>query len=85
LLQLYHSVRYGYYDARTLKFLTGPTNALIEWLRLPGDALFILGGVLPVLYLAWKGVRSRKQHQAEEASGGDVLFREVVESGATRW
>jgi nitric oxide reductase subunit B len=85
LLQLYHSVRYGYYDARTLKFLTGPTNALIEWLRLPGDALFILGGVLPVLYLAWKGVRSPKQHQTEEATGGDVLFREVVESGATQW
>ncbi|HTR66637.1 MAG TPA: cbb3-type cytochrome c oxidase subunit I [Terriglobales bacterium] len=85
LLQLYHSVRYGYYDARTLEFLTGSTNALIEWLRLPGDALFIVGGVLPVVYLAWKGVRSPKQHQAEEAPEGEVLFREVVESGGTQW
>jgi nitric oxide reductase subunit B len=85
LLQLYHSVRYGYYDARTLKFLTGPTNALIEWLRLPGDALFILGGVLPVVYLAWKGVRSQKHHNAETAPEGDVLFRDVVETGGSRW
>jgi len=85
LLQLYHSVRYSYYDARSLKFLTGPTNALIEWLRLPGDALFILGGVVPVIYLAWKGVRSRKQHEAEEGSEGGVLFREIVESGGARW
>jgi len=85
LLQLYHSVRYGYYDARTLEFLTGPTNALIEWLRLPGDALFIVGGVLPVVYLAWKGVRSSKQHPAEESREGEVLFREVVESGGVRW
>jgi nitric oxide reductase subunit B len=85
LLQLYHSVRYGYYDARTLKFLTGSTNALIEWLRLPGDALFIVGGVLPVVYLAWKGVRSPKQHKPEEAREGEVLFREVVETGGRQW
>jgi len=85
LLQLYHSVRYGYYDARTLKFLTGSTNALIEWLRLPGDALFIVGGVLPVVYLAWKGVRSTKQHKAELAREGEVLFQEVVETGGRQW
>src|SRR5207237_1214104 len=30
ILQLYHSVSYGYFDARTLKFLGQPTNALIE-------------------------------------------------------
>jgi nitric oxide reductase subunit B len=85
LIQLYHSVRYGYYDARTLKFLTGPTNALIEWLRLPGDALFIIGGVLPVLYLAWLGVWSQKLHETEAAVEGEVLFQEVLQGGDTRW
>lgn len=79
LLQLYHSVAFGYYDARTLKYLTGSTNALIEWLRLPGDALFILGGALPVLYLCWRGIRSQKRHPTVETSEGAVLFKEVTQ------
>jgi nitric oxide reductase subunit B len=57
LVQLYHSVDKGYFDARQLKFLTNSTNATIEWLRLPGDALFIAGGVLPLLYLCWLAIR----------------------------
>ncbi len=28
-------------------------DALLEWLRLPGDAVLILGGVLPLIYLCW--------------------------------
>ncbi len=48
-LQLYESVNHGYYEARELKFLTNSTNTLLEWLRLPGDILFIVGGVLPLL------------------------------------
>jgi nitric oxide reductase subunit B len=60
VLQLYHSVSVGYFDARSLTYLTNQTNALLEWLRLPGDAVFIVGGVLPVLYLAWLGVRRSK-------------------------
>jgi nitric oxide reductase subunit B len=38
LLQLYHSVSVGYFDARSLKFLSNHTNSMLEWLRLPGDA-----------------------------------------------
>jgi len=56
ILQLYHSVSTGYYDARSLQYLTGGANPVLEWLRLPGDALFIVGGVLPVVYLCWLGV-----------------------------
>ena len=51
LLQLYESVSRGYFEARSLAYLQGATNALLEWLRLPGDAVFILGGVLPLIYL----------------------------------
>ena len=32
------------FEARELKFLTNHTNAIIEWLRFPGDVLFIAGG-----------------------------------------
>jgi len=77
VLQLYHSIAYGYYDARSLKFAGNPTNSLIEWLRLPGDTVFILGGTLPVLYLCWLGVRHmRTQSTVEEPR--DILFTELV-------
>lgn len=79
ILQLYHSVSVGYFDARSLKFLSNRTNALLEWLRLPGDTLFIVGGTLPILYLAWLGVRYRKP-RTTLAEPREVLFAEIVES-----
>jgi nitric oxide reductase subunit B len=78
ILQLYHSVSYGYFDARTLEFVTGRTNDLLEWLRLPGDTVFILGGVLPVLYLTWLGIRYMVPRVAAEGER-EILFSEVVE------
>jgi nitric oxide reductase subunit B len=54
---LYESVSHGYFEARSLAYLQGGTNALLEWLRLPGDAVFILGGVLPLIYLSWLSLR----------------------------
>jgi nitric oxide reductase subunit B len=57
ILQLYQSVDSGYFEARELEFLTNDTNRLIEWLRLPGDIVFIAGGAVPALYIAYLGVR----------------------------
>ncbi len=58
VLQLYHSVNDGYYEARSLGFITQPGNSLLEWLRLPGDLIFIIGGVLPFVWIAWLAVRN---------------------------
>ena len=75
ILQLYHSVDEGYFEARTLEFLTNDTNRLIEWLRLPGDIVFIAGGAFTALYIAYLGVRHTvKQVTYEEA---DLLFTDV--------
>jgi nitric oxide reductase subunit B len=79
ILQLYHSVSVGYFDARSLEFLSNRTNAFLEWLRLPGDTLFILGGTLPIVYLAWLGVRRMTPRSTLEEPT-DVLFTEIVES-----
>ncbi|HXP87095.1 MAG TPA: cbb3-type cytochrome c oxidase subunit I [Bryobacteraceae bacterium] len=76
LLQLYHSVSVGYYDARSLKFIGDPTNSLLEWLRLPGDAVFIVGGAVPILYVCWLGVRSITGKQVAETAE-ETLFTEV--------
>jgi nitric oxide reductase subunit B len=78
LIQLYESANKGYFEARQLKFLTNHTNALIEWLRFPGDVLFIVGGAVPALYIAYLGVRyTVKQVTLEEPE--DVLFTEIHE------
>ena len=78
ILQLYHSVSHGYFDARTLQFITGGANPVLEWLRFPGDVVFIVGGVLPIVYLCWLGIRRQKPVETTEAAG-EILFTEVVE------
>jgi nitric oxide reductase subunit B len=78
LLQLYESVNHGYFEARTLKYLTNDANAFLEWLRLPGDVLFIAGGVLPLLYICWLGIRHAVSLTTPEEPE-TVLFAEVHE------
>jgi nitric oxide reductase large subunit len=82
ILQLYQSVSVGYYEARTLEFLTNETNALLEWMRLPGDVVFIVGGVLPLLYLCYLGVRQTVPRIVMEEPE-DILFTEITEPEAT--
>jgi nitric oxide reductase subunit B len=59
VIQLWYSVNDGYFEARELNFITQPGNALLEWLRMPGDLIFIIGGVLPFLWITWVGLRHR--------------------------
>ena len=76
IAQLYKSVNEGYWEARDLHFLTEDTNALLEWLRLPGDIVFIVGGALPVLYICYLGIRHTvKRVTLEEPE--DILFTEI--------
>lgn len=79
LLQLYESVNSGYFEARSLKFLTNDANAFLEWLRLPGDVVFIAGGVLPLIYLCWLAIRHTVQPATAEVQDA-VLFAEISES-----
>ena len=77
ILQLYHSISVSYYDARTLDYIGSHTNSVLEWLRMPGDVVFILGGTLPILYLSALGIRyMRKGDTLEEPK--DILFTDVV-------
>ncbi|MEX3611424.1 cbb3-type cytochrome c oxidase subunit I [Rothia sp. LK2588] len=55
--QLYESVNTGYYEARTFDFINNPTNSLIEWLRMPGDIIFITG-VFPLLLLSFRAIKA---------------------------
>ncbi len=62
VLQLADVLENGYWHARSLAYTSGTLPRLFEWLRLPGDLVFILLGALPILialglgYLAlWQG------------------------------
>ncbi|WP_078843836.1 nitric-oxide reductase large subunit [Streptomyces albus] len=78
-LQLYEVVESGYADARSLGYLQGGTNVFLEWLRLPGDVVFMVGGVLPVLWMTWLGVRHRAgRTRHPDAPETALLFTEVV-------
>jgi nitric oxide reductase subunit B len=77
LIQLYESVDAGYFEARSLEFLTNDTNSLIEWMRFPGDIVFIVGGVVPLLYICWLGVRHRVRRETLEVPE-DILFTEIT-------
>jgi len=88
LLQLERSVSIGYFEARETKYLTTGYLSFIEWMRLPGDVVFIGGGVLPLLWICLQGVRYVR---GPDLSGGtdSALFTEVTRgergqmSGAT--
>ncbi|WP_158675887.1 helix-turn-helix domain-containing protein [Micromonospora solifontis] len=82
-LQLYKVVDAGYADGRSLGYLQGGTNMFLEWLRLPGDVVFMVGGVVPLLWMTYLGIRYRSRRtRSSEAPAETLLFTEVVPTGA---
>lgn len=69
IVQLYDSFNNGYWHAREIEFFLKPEIRVIEWLRLPGDILFIVGGIFPIVYLALRMFKGRNRYgelQADE-------------------
>jgi nitric oxide reductase subunit B len=81
VIQLWHSVNDGYFEARSLNYITEPGNALLEWMRMPGDIVFIGGGVLPFLWITWLGIRYRLPSTTLEVPQ-EALFVEEETVGA---
>jgi len=52
VLQFFDVVKNGYWHARGPEFLNDRVTTLLEWMRLPADAIFILPGVVPLLISA---------------------------------
>jgi nitric oxide reductase subunit B len=55
VLQVWDVVQHGYWHARSLDYIGSERSRLIEWLRLPGDLVFILFGAIPLLVASIKG------------------------------
>lgn len=61
LLQIRDVLEHGYWHARSVEYMSTPRSHLIEWLRLPGDLVFIIFGSIPLAIAAikaWLGVRA---------------------------
>jgi nitric oxide reductase subunit B len=70
VLQVRDVLQNGYWHARSLDYLGGELPRLLEWLRLPGDLVFIFLGALPILIAVGFGYTS--------------LWSERPQTGATR-
>ncbi len=66
VLQFLDVLKNGYWHARGPEFLNERITTLIEWIRLPADAIFILFGVIPLLIAAgstYRFVRGAKDRE----------------------
>ncbi|RDJ93650.1 hypothetical protein B4Q13_20520, partial [Lacticaseibacillus rhamnosus] len=59
-----------------------PANRLLEWGRMPGDVIFIVGGCLPFLWIAWLGLRHSRRGPTTYELPQDVLFVEKQPTAA---
>jgi nitric oxide reductase subunit B len=50
LLQLADVLENGYWHARSLEYTGGALPRALEWMRTPGDLVFIFAGVLPLVF-----------------------------------
>ena len=54
VMQLWDVLNHGYWHARSLDYMNQPSVRFIEWLRMPGDVVFIAFGVIPAVIAAGK-------------------------------
>jgi nitric oxide reductase subunit B len=81
VLQLGDAVANGYWHARSIEFFND--HSMIEWLRLPGDVLFI-AGVMPLVYLTGRAVTRPAPQLSPEADAVGPLFTEISPAPANR-
>lgn len=55
VLQVWDVLQNGYWHARSVAFTHSAVPNLLEWLRLPGDLVFIFVGAVPMLIASIKG------------------------------
>ncbi|MDE2059803.1 MAG: cbb3-type cytochrome c oxidase subunit I [candidate division NC10 bacterium] len=66
VLQLWDVLTNGYWHARGPEFMNQPFVRLLEWLRLPGDAVFIVFGAAPMALaavLTWRFTHANSRRQ----------------------
>ena len=62
VLQLWDVMQHGYWHARSIDYTGRGISHVLEWMRLPGDLVFIVFGAVPLLVacvLGYSGMRAR--------------------------
>jgi nitric oxide reductase subunit B len=60
ILQFVDVLENGYWHARGLTYTAAPVSRLIEWMRMPGDVVFIVMGVVPMVIATTQAYRQMK-------------------------
>lgn len=64
LLQVWDVVENGYWHARSIAHTGSTLPRLLEWMRTPGDLVFIFAGAAPLvwgLWLGWRDLHARRR------------------------
>jgi nitric oxide reductase subunit B len=61
VMQLWDSITHGYWHARELTYTMSGMFHTLEWVRLGADTVFLLAGVVPLVFAALRIVMSRRQ------------------------
>ena len=63
-----------------LSWLLQPGNAFLEWMRMPGDVIFLVPGILPFLWIAFLGIRYGIKATATEMEPETLFVEEHPEA-----
>lgn len=63
VLQLLDVTKHGYWHARSAEFSSQPLIVALEWARMPGDVVFILFGVVPLVIVTLLTYRHARRNQ----------------------
>ncbi len=66
VLQLWDVLQHGYWHARSAEFLDSRLMHFLEWVRMPGDVVFIGAGVVPLVIAS--GLTLRTLHRSKAVS-----------------
>lgn len=78
VLQVWDVVQHGYWHARSLAYIGSERSQLIEWLRMPGDLVFIIFGAVPLVIASIKGYLGARAADRKESE-----FRYADDGGMT--
>jgi nitric oxide reductase subunit B len=74
VMQVWDAVQNGYWHARGPLYTTSDTAKFFEWMRMPGDVVFIVFGAAPLAIAAIKGyVLCRRNNRRPSSASGEGL------------
>jgi len=71
VMQMAASFHHGFWYARSYEFIHSQAFQTMTWLRVAGDLVFVIGGVLPLVLLILRGMFFLRKPKGEVRLGSD--------------